>query len=59
MQPEAFCTNRGSQPTDRHARTGEFTPPGIHVLAWVKSWADLVVFIGAPIFAAVVGLVLV
>src|SRR5512146_361600 len=37
--------NRGCPPTDRNARTGLFTPPGISCWASAKSLADLVVFI--------------
>jgi hypothetical protein len=40
--------NRGSQPTDRHALTGEWTPPGMIFFAWAKSCADRSVFIGLP-----------
>jgi hypothetical protein len=44
---------RGWPPTDRKARTGLFTPPGMSCWASLKSFADRVVFItgGAPYHA--------
>ena len=43
--PSALRTNSGSQPTERQARTGELTPPGMRVLAWANRRADWSVFI--------------
>src|SRR5258705_13765609 len=37
--PSPCATNTGSTPTDRHARTGELTPPGITCFArWKIAW---------------------
>jgi hypothetical protein len=36
VHPDALRTNSGSQPTERHALTGELTPPGMSVFAWEK-----------------------
>src|ERR1043165_268607 len=43
--PRPLAMNTGSVPTDRHARTGEFTPPGMIALArskmdWLR-WVDI------------------
>src|SRR3989304_5269709 len=40
----ALSMNRGIPPTDRNARTGEFTPPGINVFARANSLPEVVVF---------------
>jgi hypothetical protein len=37
---------RGDPPTERKARTGEFTPPGMTALAFWKSLVERVVFMG-------------
>jgi hypothetical protein len=42
--------NRGCAPTDRQARTGLFTPPGINLCAWEKSLFDWSFFIAAGPF---------
>src|SRR4030066_2606074 len=47
IAPFAFATNRGVPPTDRKARTGELTPPGISCCACRNSFFDAVVFIRA------------
>src|SRR5207249_7362757 len=36
VAPSPWATNTGSTPTDRHARTGELTPPGMTCLARSK-----------------------
>src|SRR5437870_5787315 len=43
--PSPWAMNTGSAPTDLHARTGEFTPPGITArarskIAWLR-WIDI------------------
>src|SRR5574341_1442420 len=43
VAPFAFAMNRGVPPTERKARTGEFTPPGITFFAARKSLCDFVV----------------
>ena len=40
--PFAPTRKRGVPPTEPYARTGEFTPPGIAVLARLKSWSFVV-----------------
>jgi hypothetical protein len=42
-EPFALSMNRGVPPTDRNARTGEFTPPGIIVFARANSLPEVVV----------------
>jgi hypothetical protein len=47
--------NRGVPPTDRNARTGEFTPPGIKVFARENSLPDVFVLRGATSLHASLG----
>ncbi len=43
-EPFARSMKSGVPPTDRNARTGEFTPPGMRSLASVNSLPEVVVF---------------
>ena len=43
-EPFARSMNSGVPPTDRNARTGEFTPPGIIFFANANSLPEVVVF---------------
>src|SRR5438034_4152249 len=50
-EPFALLTKKGSPPTPRKARTGEFTPPGMYSRASAKSFRDSLwatVFITLP-----------
>jgi len=40
MAPSARLTKNGAPPTERNARTGELTPPGMSSLARAKSLSD-------------------
>src|SRR5512145_527755 len=44
VAPFALSMNRGVPPTDRKARTGELTPPGIIVFARANSLPEVFVF---------------
>src|SRR5512134_1072447 len=46
VAPFARSMNSGVPPTDRKARTGEFTPPGIRVFASANSLLEVFVFSG-------------
>jgi len=43
-EPFALSMKSGVPPTDRNARTGEFTPPGMSPFAIVNSLPEVVVF---------------
>ena len=43
LLPDAFAVKKGLPPTERNARTGEFTPPGIKVLAFLNKDSDVVI----------------
>src|SRR5512139_3257508 len=47
VAPFARSMNSGVPPTERKARTGEFTPPGISVFASANSLLEVFVFSGA------------
>src|SRR5512140_1210636 len=50
--PSAWSTKKGSPPTPRKARTGEFTPPGISCCARWKSSALRSVFMSVSVLDA-------
>lgn len=54
LDPEAFLTKKGVDPTEPKARTGLFTPPGISVLAVSNSSRERFRFMEAPGIIALV-----
>src|SRR3990170_6760526 len=52
VDPFAFAMKRGVPPTERKARTGELTPPGITFCASRNSFLETVVFIRPFLLAA-------